>query len=103
MTFTIVMYAFPQNDVPLLYAIYANACQVSGTSHESKFLRFCRVSFEVCQVSRLIKSRELERSLPLQCSRTPQCVRGILDNLNELLLSYIQDQTEGVCIVARMV
>ena len=37
-----------QNDVPL-FANYANAFQLSGTSHESKFLRFCRVSFEVRQ------------------------------------------------------
>ena len=71
MSFTTVMHAFPQNDVPLLFANFANACQLSGTSHESRFLLL--TCFEVrqdcpnqklvtSQVSRLIKSHEPQRS-----------------------------------------
>ena len=38
---TTVIKAFPQNDVALLFANFANACQLSGTSHESRILSFC--------------------------------------------------------------
>ena len=41
MSFTTVMHAFPQNDVPFLFANFTNTCQLSGTSHESRILCFC--------------------------------------------------------------